>query len=112
PREKEAVLCSGLTNRERIVEICRGTQSARAMCVGTTQASEPMELCGVGRGGSREARTCFNCGMKGHIAKDCRKPKKTVKKRLQSMEIEGDSDGKKTEYVFCLSNKKGNPIVI
>ena len=34
--------------------------------------SEPMEVDAM----DKEKRSCFNCGTKGHLAKDCRKPKK------------------------------------
>ena len=35
---------------------------------------EPMEVDAMEKG--KETRKCFNCGISGHLAKDCRKPKK------------------------------------
>ena len=35
---------------------------------------EPMEVDAMEKG--RETRKCYNCGIGGHLAKDCRKPKK------------------------------------
>ena len=35
---------------------------------------EPMEVDAIEKG--KETRKCYNCGIPGHLAKDCRKPKK------------------------------------
>ena len=43
-----------------------------------TDESEPMEVDAM-----KETRKCFNCGLYGHIQKDCRKPKKKGEEKGQ-----------------------------
>ena len=44
---------------------------------------EPMEVDTI-RDGGRETRKCYNCNRIGHLAKDCRKPKKKKEERSKN----------------------------
>jgi hypothetical protein len=41
---------------------------------------------------NKETRTCFNCNKQGHLAKDCRKPKKSTTQQNDRRNTNGTSD--------------------
>ena len=59
----------GLTT---IIETTQGRKSQ------ANDESEPMEVDAM-----KETCKCFNCGLYGHLAKDCRKPKKKREEKGQ-----------------------------
>ena len=68
--------CTSLDGLTTIIETTQGKQFDLA-----NNKSEPMEVDAMRE--AREARKCYNCNIRGHLAKDCRKPKKKEKNQSQ-----------------------------